>query len=215
MTEREEDTFYFDRTHLQEYIKASEGSRTHIPGYNYLAKINSYISNHYEIGELCMEFLKDTCKIRKGQQCSSCAGGWLGPIMIDRIPRLFPDVETLKYKSVFNSPTHSLDAKIRPVDDYMPRAQIKKYFSRKKFETVKEIEKFSRTFVVSEDLVKTYVDHPKHLEFLKSLRNKATTENWQNREAKTYEDYNWNELVLTGGLSSLYVCELNTYLKKH
>ena len=86
----------------------------------------------------------------------------------------------------------------------------------KRLETVKEIEKFSRTFVVSEDLVKTYVDqHLKHLEFLKSLRNKATTEKWQNREAKTYEDYNWDELVLTGGLSSLYVCELNTYLKKH
>ena len=213
VTEREEDTFFINRTHLQEYIKASEGSRTHIPGYNYLAKISSYISNHYEIGELYMEFLKDTCKIRKGQQCSSCAGGWLGPIMIDRIPRSFPDVKTLNYKSVFNSPTYSLDGKIRPVDDYMPRAQIKKYFSRKKLETAKEIEEFSCTFVVSEDLVKTYVDHLKHLEFLKSLRNKATTEKWQNREAKTYEDYNWNELVLTGGLSSLYVCELNTYLK--
>ena len=145
-----------------------------------------------------MEFLKDTCKIRKGQQCSSCAGGWLGPIMIDRIPRPSPDVETVKYKSVFNSPTHSLNGKIRPFDDYMPRAQIKKYFSRKKLQTAKEIEEFSRTFVVSEDLVKTYVDHLKHLEFLKSLRNKATTEKRQNREAKTYEDYNWNELVLTG-----------------
>ena len=97
----------------------------------------------------------------------------------------------------------------------MPIAQIKKYFSRKKLETAKEIEEFSRSFVVSEDLVKTYVDHLKHLEFLKSLRNKATTEKRQNREAKMYEDYNWNELVLTGGLSSLHVCELNTYLKKH
>ena len=188
---------------LEEYIKASEGSRAHIPGYNYLAKINSYISNHYEIGELYIEFLK----IRRGQQCSSCAGGWLGPIMIDRIPRPFPDVETLKYKSVFNSSTHSLDGKIRPVDDYMPRAKIKKYFSRKKLETAKEIEEFSRTFVASEDLVKTYVDHLKHLEFLKSLGNKATTEKpRQNREAKTYEDYNWNELVLTGGLHEFPLC---------
>ena len=116
---------------------------------------------------------------------------------------------------VLNSPTDYLDGKIRPVDDYMPRTQIKKYFSRKKLETAKEIEEFSRTFVVSEDLVKTYVKHLKHLEFLKSLRNKATTEKRQNREAKTYEDYNWNKLVLTGGLSSFYVGELNTYLKKH
>ena len=40
------------------------------------------------------------------------------PHIIDRIPRPFPDVETLKHKGVFNSPTHSLDGKIRPVDDY-------------------------------------------------------------------------------------------------
>ena len=48
----------------------------------------------------------------------------------------------------------------------MPRAQIKKYFSRQKLETVRDIEEFSRTFVVSEDLVKTYADHLKHLEIL-------------------------------------------------
>ena len=95
-----------------------------------------------------------------------------------------------------------------------PRLRNTSVVSRKKFETAKEIEEFSSTFVVSEDLVITYVDHLKHLEFFKSLRNKATTEKRQNRETKTYEDYNWNELVLTGGLSSLYVCELNTYLKK-
>ena len=67
-----------------------------------------------------MEFLKDTCKIRKGQQCSSCANGWLGPgTMMDRIPRAplqFPYVKTFNYKSVFSSPTNSLDGKIRPVD---------------------------------------------------------------------------------------------------
>ena len=62
-----------------------------------------------------------------------------------------------------------------------------------------EIEEFSRTFIVLEDLAKTYVDHLKHLEFLKSLRNKATTEKRQNREARKYEDYNWNDFVLSGG----------------
>ena len=90
--------------------------------------------------------------------------------MMHRIPRPFPDVETFNYKSVFNSPTNSLDGKIRPLDDNIPRVQIKKYFSRKKLETAKEIELISRAFVVSEDLVKTYVDHLKHLEFLKSKK---------------------------------------------
>ena len=69
MTEREEDTFYFDRTHLQEYIKASEGSRTHISGYNYLAKINSFILISVIIMRLescTWNFSKIPAKLEKG-----------------------------------------------------------------------------------------------------------------------------------------------------
>ena len=39
----------------------------------------------------------------------------------------------------------------------------------KSSETVKEIYEYSHTLVVSEDLVKTYVGHLKHLEFFQSL----------------------------------------------
>ena len=72
---------------------------------------------------------------------------------------------------------------------------------------MKEITDFSSTIVASEELVKKYLDHLKHLHFSKVLRNKATVEKRRNREAKCYKDYNWEELLLTGGLKSLYVFE--------
>ena len=41
----------------------------------------------------------------------------------------------------------------------MPRAQIKKYYAEGKLATEKEIAEFSVSFVVSEELVKNYMDH--------------------------------------------------------
>ncbi|KAG1650149.1 Popeye domain-containing protein 3 [Nymphon striatum] len=37
----------------------------------------------------------------------------------------------------------------------------------------------------------------------------------ERKKEKSYEIYNWEELLLTGGLESLYVFELDKYLKKH
>ena len=59
-------------------MKASESSKKHVPGYNYFAKICGYINDHSDAGELYMEFVKDTCKVKKEQQCTSCEMfGWL------------------------------------------------------------------------------------------------------------------------------------------
>ena len=62
-----------------DYMKASESSKKHVPGYNYFAKIYGYINDHYDAGELYMEFVKGTCKVKKKQQCTSCENGWLVP----------------------------------------------------------------------------------------------------------------------------------------
>ena len=111
----------------------------------------------------------------------------------------------MRYKSVFESSATSLDGAARPVDDFIPRAQIKKSFNEGMLNTAKEITDFSFTFLISEELVKKYVDHLKHLHFSKDLRNQETIEKRRNREAKRCKDYNWEELLLTGGLKSLYV----------
>ena len=72
-----------------------------------------------------MEFIKNACILKKGRKCVSCGNGWLGSVMDTTILHPFLDVETSRYKSVFESPA-CLDGKPRPVNDDMPRAQIKK-----------------------------------------------------------------------------------------
>ena len=86
-----------------------------------------YINDHYDVGELYMEFVKDTCKVKKEQQCASCKNGWLGSMM-GRIPRPFPDKEKLRCTSVFESPAISLDGTARLVDDFMRRLANKKSY---------------------------------------------------------------------------------------
>ena len=77
---------------------------------NYVVKICDYISYHYDIGELYMEFIKDACIVKKGRKRVSCGNGWLGSVMDTRIPWPFPVIETSRYKSVFESPA-CLDGK--------------------------------------------------------------------------------------------------------
>ena len=65
----------------------------------------------------------------------------------------------------------------------MPRMQIKKKsFNEGKLNTAIEIADFSSTFVVSEELVKIYLDHLKNFHFAKYLRNQATVEKRRNQE---------------------------------
>ena len=78
--------------------------------------------------------------------------------------------------------------------------------------TAKEIAEFSVAFVVSEELVKNYIDHLKHLSYCKNLRTQETAQK-RRASSKSYGDYNWEELLLTEGLNSLYVSELDLYLK--
>ena len=97
----------------------------------------------------------------------------------------------------------------------MPRAQIKKYFTEGKLATAKEIAEFSVAFVVSEELVKNYIDHLKHLSYCKNLRTQETAQKRHARASKSYGDYNWEELLLTEGLNSLYISALDLCLKNH
>ena len=168
-------------------MKASKSSKASVPGDNFSAKICNCINDHYVVGELYMEFVKENCKIKKEQGCTLCANGSQGPQM-DRIPRPFLNKETFRYKSVFEFPSTCLDRKTRPVDDFMPRAQTKKYFNEEKLNMAKGMEEFSCALVFSQEIVKNYVEHLKYLNFfftsIKDLRNNSTAEKRRNRVAK-------------------------------
>ena len=119
-------------------MKASESSKTSVRGVTFFPKISKYINDHYIVGELYMKVIKDTFKVKEDQQCVSCTNGWQGSKM-DRIPRPFSNKETFRCKSVFDFPATSPDRKTRLVVDFMPRAQIKKYFNEEKLNTPKDM----------------------------------------------------------------------------
>ena len=49
VTEREEEAFFFQQDlDNHDYMKASESSKTHVPSYNYFAKICGCINDHYD-----------------------------------------------------------------------------------------------------------------------------------------------------------------------
>ena len=51
-----------------DYMKASESSKNMSPAIIILLKF---------VAELYMEFVKDTCKVKKERQCTLCENGWL------------------------------------------------------------------------------------------------------------------------------------------
>ena len=80
--------------------------------------------------------------------------------------------------------------------------------------TAKEIAEFSVPLWFLQELVKNYIDHLKHLSYGKNLRTQETAQKRRARASKSYGDYNWEELLLTEWLNSLYVSELDLYLEE-
>ena len=182
-------------------MKASESSKASLPGDNFSAKICNSINDHYVVRELYVKFIKGilhNCKIKKEQGCALCTNGWQSP-KIDRIPRPFPNKETLRYLSVFELPSTCLDRKTRPVDDFMPRAQTMKYLNEEKLNMAKDMDELPCALVFSQEIVKNYVEHLKYLKFSKDLGDNSTAEKRRNRVAEKYNDCNWDKLVLGGG----------------
>ena len=131
-----------------------------------------------------MEFLKDSCKGKSAKPCSTCTSGRIGPGM-GRIPRApFPDGTTFKYKSVFESRENSSEGVPRTPDDFMPRVQIKILFAQGKLDSEEEIEDFSNQFIVPTELVKSYIEHMKHLRYTKQLRSEAAEQQRQRKKEK-------------------------------
>ena len=87
-------------------------------------------------------------------------------------------------------------------DDWQPRANIKKEFSNGNLQTETVIDHFATKFAVDPKLVKEYVQHLNDLKQSQQLKQ------------KTFEDYEWRQLVLGGEISKLKVFELDKYLDK-
>ena len=147
VTEKPGDTFFFNREYLKQFQKTTGSTQKETPGYFYIMKILKFIKEHYRVGELYMEFLKDGCKENNGDQCSWCKdAGWKGPTMA-RVPEPVPDRENPgHYKDVFDTSNERDTGEARPVDEFAPRANIKKLFTANKTDLSQRQEKNRRVF---------------------------------------------------------------------
>ena len=72
VSERAEDSFFFNGEYLSEYMKKSVNNRNDMPGSAYIRKILEFNEKHVESGELYAEFLKGSCKEKDGSLCKRC-----------------------------------------------------------------------------------------------------------------------------------------------
>ena len=120
VSERAEDSFFFNGEYLSEYMKKSVNNRNAMPGSAYIRKILEFNEKHVESGELYAEFLKGSCKEKDGSLCKHCCVtdgpeeiAWTGPAT-ERIPRPIPDQSALpefKYLSVHTSSNNDENGK--------------------------------------------------------------------------------------------------------
>ena len=117
----------------------------------------------------------------------------------------------MSYKSLVE------DDRSREVDDWQPRANIKKLFKEGKIclEDKESITEFAHKFCVEEKHVVAYVRHLHNLQILQTMRSRTRKQTSKRRQDQPYDQYDWKELVMNGKLEKLLVSELDKYLTKH
>ena len=142
-----------------------------VPGCHYFKKVHDFIDIHFEVGEKYMEFVRYCCSDSTGAPCAHCAeSGWVST-NCTRIPKPMPDysADGLRYKSVLDTPLE-IDGKVRSVDDFQPRKNVKEYLAQGMLKSENYFEHFCRTFACEKILVKKYVQHLQILEINKRKR---------------------------------------------
>lgn len=196
--------FFWDKEYLTNYIaNSTKKTITLVPGYHYYKKIDTFLGSHFIKGEKYLEFLK--C-----DSCHYCAENKPLQILPGRIPEPMPDItsESFKYLHVNQTPTRSVQ------NDYNPRVQLKDRFEKKEIslENVEQIEEFSKKFIVNSNLVVSALEELHAKKHWKNVRGKDRKEKNASEKEKTYNEYDWEDLIRTNNLKHCNVSTLNKYL---
>ena len=63
---------FWNSAYLDEYLKACEAKKDDVPGHAYFRKLECFIEQHYEIGDLYMEYTRGNCAKTLGKSnCNS------------------------------------------------------------------------------------------------------------------------------------------------
>ena len=121
---------FFNTEQLKQFVSTAESKQNDIPGHVYFKKINAFIEQHVHVGELYLEYIKGDCQQNSGVLCEFCTKFPPSRDSLHRVPRPKPDetaLPNLKYLSFDDTPITSPEVHSREIDDYQPRAQIKRH----------------------------------------------------------------------------------------
>ena len=139
---------------------------------------------------------------------------------VQRVPRPKPDktvLPELKYLPYDKTLNTTDEGHPREVDDFQPRAQIRK---RVKNGTLSlsdgdKIASFSEDFAVEEEYVRNYLEHLQHLELKKLKRKEETRKNKEAQSQLSCNDYDWDDMHRKGTLKKKPVKVLDIFLERH
>ena len=128
LTPKIEDSHFFNQKYIKEYQHATANKKLSVPGYHYMQKLEAFMQRHIQLGEMYLEYIRDSCD--PDTKCEYCQTfNWQASIM-ERVPRPLPDDKKEgHYLDVFNTPTTNANGSPRKIDDFLPRARVKKLFS--------------------------------------------------------------------------------------
>ena len=160
VTPKDYEQFYSDQEYMSAYISASsESAKKKLPGHGYYSMIDNFYKNHCQKGELYIEFLKGSCQ-KLDEECCKVCFEWSGPA-INYVPRPYPDYSKAgyHYMPVKNTPIVDQHGKPRYIDDFQPRAQLRKFYCNGEIYSSDEVKihECSEKYIVDEVLMHSFM----------------------------------------------------------
>ena len=205
LSPQKDEQFFFNTEHLRQFVSSAESKQKNVPGCAYFKNLSVFLQSHVQVGELYLEYLKEACQETSGTLCEFCTRFPRSIHDLKQVPRPMPDKEALpdlRYLAFDKTPTVSLKGSARKVDDFQPRAQIKKSFEEGTLalDNADSIATFSKTFAVEESLVRKYLEHMDYLNLKIVKRSEKKKKKKEDDTNNTYKDYDWVELFHSGEL---------------
>jgi hypothetical protein len=186
VTTRPNEMFFWDKNHLMDYVHKPKTLKSTAPGHGYYSKLDKFIDAHFEVGELIVEFLKERC--HETGVCDFCENGWTG-LKLRQVPKPYPNYDSsFHYLHVAETPITNDDGTQRKIDDFQPRAQMKRLYAQGSLSNSDpdSITNFSSRYIIPEELVRKYVCHLEELNFQKAKRKASREEVTTKGKEKTY-----------------------------
>ena len=135
---------------------------------------------------------------------------------VKRVSEPMPDYSNHKfaYLHIKDTPSH-IKNETRPLNDFNLNVKLKEVFENgsTKVDSDEQIEKFSKKLIVDQDLVISALEDLQTRGFTKNVRQEGRKSRKETDESKSYNDYNWKELIRTNEIKNLTIPNLSKYLR--